>query len=79
MHQVNNLSCLDLSSNGHIFITPANALEISATEVRKMLRRRLPNVNRLLPSSVLDFVKQNDLYLEQRNSENRKSSFAKNV
>ena len=75
MYQVSNLRCLDLSSNGHIFITPANALEISATEVRNMLRRRLPNVNRVLPSSVLEFVKQNDLYLEQRNNENIKSSF----
>ena len=64
MYQVSKLSCLDLNSNGHIFITPANALEISATEVRNMLRRRLPNVNRLLPSSVLDYVKRNNLYLE---------------
>ena len=77
MYQVSNLSCLELSSNGHILMTPANALEISATEVRKMLRRRLPNVNRLLPSSVLDYVKRNNLYLEQRNNEIRKSSFAK--
>ena len=77
MYQVSNLSCLDLTPNGHIFITPANALEISATEVRKMLCRRLPDVNRFLPGCVLDFVKQNDLYLEQWNNENRKSSFAK--
>ena len=64
MYQVSNLSCLDLTSNGHIFITPANALQISATEVRNMLCRRLPNVSRLLPHSVLDFVKRNGLYLE---------------
>ncbi len=69
-HQVNNLSCLDLTSNGHICLTPANALEISATEVRDMLCRRLPNLNRLLPHSVLDFVTRNDLYLEQWNNEN---------
>ncbi|MDG1987453.1 MAG: nicotinate-nucleotide adenylyltransferase [Halieaceae bacterium] len=77
MYQVSNLSFLDSTSNGHIFITPANALEVSATEVRNMLGRRLLHVNRLLPSSVFDFVKQNDLYLEQWNNENRKSSFVK--
>ena len=77
MYQVSNLDCLDLTSNGHIFITSVNALEISATEVRNMLCHRLPNVNRLLPRCVLDFVKQNDLYLEQWKNGNRKSSFAK--
>ncbi len=78
MHRVVDLNCLNLTSNGHIFVTSANAIEISATEVRHMLCRRLSNVNQVLPHSVLDFVKQNDLYLEEMNSENRKPSCVKN-
>ena len=76
-HRVSDPTYMNSTPNGYIFITVANALEISATEVRRQLSSGLPLANRILPHSVLDFVKQNNLYIKKINDESRESSCVK--
>ena len=74
IHRISDLNSLNLVPNGRIFMTSVNALQVSATEVRNLLYRRLP-VNQFLPSSVFKFVQQNNLYLDDVNNESEKTSF----
>jgi len=60
-HQTNNLNTLKNSSNGKILIQEIAALDISSTAIRDHFASKT-NVSDVMPSSVIHYIQQHQLY-----------------
>ena len=62
--QQTNQSFVHENLAGGLFLAPITALEISATQIRKQFAMKA-NPRYLLPDSVLDYIKQHDIYSKE--------------
>ena len=59
---VDNINEIKTKKSGHLFFQKVTQLDISATAIRKIIGSGL-NPTFLLPDNVIDYIKQNKLYL----------------
>ena len=60
-HLTKHKKDLTEQSSGYVYIAETPMVDVSATELRKQLQQRKPNLP--LPSSVYDYIRQHQLYL----------------